>query len=474
MVKITTGYLFKKRIVSYQNQKHEVFEFIDYTIGIRFTNTQHNEVCNIAAGDYIGTYASNLDELKNDGDYIFMSDDINQGIQEINNSVNYQKLREYRIGKTAKYYIRNNKGTGLSQLLNNEIYDFLEQGTKSKKRDFNEEEFETATDISEMYMKIKETIISQDEQIMKILTALFKNQAVISSTLNPDLITKLKESILICGPTGTGKTEILKRIAKLYNVPLVIQDATSLSEVGYMGRNITDMLEDLYLAADKDIELAQKGILVIDEFDKLAEKKEDHQTHVSRMGVQRSLLKLLDGTTYYLKNTQFDTSKLTIVALGAFTGINENNNAYHELSTEDFVNYGIISELIGRFSKTITMNQLTKKDFINIFKFSNFSPLNTYKELFDMLNVGFEYTEDFIEYIADIAISKQSGARSLKIVFDECISSALFRIFAGEYSKISLIKPENPEDPPYILTKKSRDSEKPKILELFKKNKENE
>lgn len=471
MTKLTTGYLFKKRIVSYQNKKYEVFEFLDYTIGIRFTNTQHNEVCNITSGDYIGTYASNLDKNGNDGNYIFMSDDIDKGIQEINNSVDYQKLKKYREEKTAKYYIRDNKGTGLSQLLNNEIYNLLEQSTNEKKKDFDEEEFETATDISEMYKKIKETIISQDEQIMKILTALFKNQTVVTSTLNPDLIAKLKESILICGPTGTGKTEILKRIAKLYNVPMVIQDATSLSETGYIGRNITDMLEDLYLAANKDIELAQKGILVIDEFDKLAEKKGDHQTHVSRTGVQRSLLKLLDGTTYYLGDKQFDTSKLTIVALGAFTDMNTKNNDYHEPVTEDFVEFGIMSELIARFSKTIFMKPLNKSDFIDIFKQSNFSPLNTYKELFAMLNVEFEYTEEFIEYIAELAISKQSGARSLKIVFDECISSALFRIFAGEYTKISLIKPESPENPPYILTKKEKAAEKPKILSLFKKDK---
>ena len=153
-----------------------------------------------------------------------------------------------------------------------------------------------------MYNSIKQTIISQDEQIMQILTALFKNQKVINSNLDKDLIAKLKENILIYGSTGTGKTEILKRISKLYNIPIVIEDATSLSETGYQGRNITDMLEDLYLAANSDIELAEKGILVIDEFDKLAERKGDTESHVSRLGVQRSLLKLLDGSLFYFDN----------------------------------------------------------------------------------------------------------------------------------------------------------------------------
>lgn len=325
-----------------------------------------------------------------------------------------------------------------------------------------------------MYLSIKKTIISQDEQIMQILTALFKNQKVVNSDLDMDLIAKLKENILIYGSTGTGKTEILKRISKLYNIPLVIEDATSLSETGYQGRNITDMLEDLYLAADNDIDLAEKGILVIDEFDKLAEKSEDNNSHVSRLGVQRSLLKLLDGSLFYFDDKKFDTSKLTVVALGAFTGIiddkklNKNtigfgNNIirekvncddYSKVSSNDFINYDIMRELIGRFSKTIAMNPLTKEDIIKILKESDFSPLNTYKKLFDMLEVEFDFTDEFIEYIAEQAISKQSGARSLKTVFDDCISSALFRIFAGEYSSISLVKPNDENNKPYVLTKK--------------------
>ena len=115
--------------------------------------------------------------------------------------------------------------------------------------------------------------------------------------------------------------------------------------------------------------------------------------------------------------------------------------------------YGIMRELIGRFSKIIPMNTLSKKDIIKILKESEFSPLNTYKKLFDMLGVNFDFSDEFIEYIAELAISKQSGARSLKTVFDDCISSALFRIFAGEYTNISLVKPDDENNKPYVLTK---------------------
>lgn len=380
-----------------------------------------------------------------------MTDDINTAIENNGNSVNFAKVREKRIQSTAKYYLRNN-GNGLTKLLNKDLISFIENNNKGQS-EFDEDVFDKDTDISTMYKKIKKTIISQDEQIMQILTALFKNQKIVNSDFDMDLIAKLKENILIYGSTGTGKTEILKRISRLYNIPIVIEDATSLSETGYQGRNITDMLEDLYLAAGKDINLAEKGILVIDEFDKLAEKSGDTQSHVSRLGVQRSLLKLLDGSLFYFDNKKFDTSRLSIVALGAFTGIVDNDD-YSNVSSVDFVNYGIMRELMGRFSKTISMNPLEKEDIIKILRESDFSPLNTYKKLFEMLDVNFEFNDDFVEYVAELAISKKSGARSLKTVFDDCISSALFRIFAGEYSSISLVKPDENNNKAYVLTKK--------------------
>ena len=452
MSNLSVGYLFKKKYVTYQSKKWEIFEFVDYVTAISFTNTSNNERCNILSGNNAGNYASVINKNANEEDFVFISDNLSKAIEENENSVNFVKIRENKISRTAKYYLRKDSGDGLTQLVNNDLISFLEKDSSKGKSEFDEGEFEKSTDISTMYSSIKKTIISQDEQIMQILTALFKNQKVVESDLDIDLIAKLKENILIYGSTGTGKTEILKRISKLYNIPIVIEDATSLSETGYQGRKITDMLEDLCLAANGDIKLAEKGILVIDEFDKLAEKSGDNQSHVSRLGVQRSLLKLLDGTLFYFNNKQFDSSRLTIVGVGAFTGIT-NGDDYKQLTTEDFMKYGIMRELIGRFSKTIAMNPLEKEDIIKILKNSDFSPLNTYKKLFEMLQVQFEFTDDFIEYIADLAIAKKSGARSLKTVFDDCISSALFRIFAGEYSGISLVKPDVENEKPYVLTK---------------------
>lgn len=446
MANINIGYLLKKRNVKFNNRNIEIFEFIDYVTGITFCNKDKINRCNIISGNYSGIYASFMSKLYNEEEYVFVSDNLENSIKNNDNKVNFKEIRTKKMNNTSKYYMRDLNGTDLVKVVNKDLLDYL-----NKKNEFDERDINNSSDIASIYSRIKETIISQDEQIMQILTTLFKNQKIVNSQLNNDLVSKLKENIIIYGPTGTGKTEILKRISKIYNIPIVIEDATSLSETGYIGRNITDMLEDLYHASDNNIKLAQKGILVIDEFDKLAEKKEDGKSHVSREGVQRSLLKLLDGSLFYFNNIKFDTSELTIIGLGAFTGITNDNN-YKNITPQDFINYGIMKELIARFSKTIPMNHLSKDSIIKIIKESNFSPINTYRELFKILNIKYDFDDSFIEYIAEIAVLQNNGARSIKTIFDNCISSALFKIFAGEYSSIKLIAPKENGNA-YILKK---------------------
>ena len=350
----------------------------------------------------------------------------------------------------GEYYTYNELDFKFDMVTDKKIKDMLDNIGKG----YDASVLNSKSDISNMYSKIKETIIGQDEQVMQILTSIFKNQKIVNSDLDNDMISKLKENIIVYGSTGTGKTEILKRISKIYDVPIVIQDSTSLSETGYVGRNISDMLNDLYLAAGSNIEKAEKGILVIDEFDKLAEKG-GSKDHVSRFGVQRSLLKLLDGTEFYIDGKKFDTSKLSIVALGAFMGIAKNDD-YSNVKTADFVNYGIMRELMGRFSKTIAMNPLEKEDIKRILIESNFSPLNTYKVLFETMDMDFDYDDSFVDYIADKAIALQSGARSLKTIFDNEIGSAMFRIFAGEYKSIKLTRPTG-EGRAYELVAKGKE-----------------
>lgn len=450
MISLKVGYLFEKKYITYQDEKYEVFEFIDYVSCICFKNTQNNNVCNILTGSKAGEYASFINKDANENEDVFLADDIHKAIKDNDNFVNFIKIRENKVANTAKYYLRDEIGTGLTKLLNNDLLTYLQKMQVKDQSDFDENEFKKNTDIFSIYIDIKKTIISQDEQIMQILTSLFKNQKVVNSSLGIDLITKLKENILIYGPNGTGKKEILKRISKLCGIPIIVEDVTLLFQNGNEGRKITDVLEDLYLEANQNSSLAEKGILVIDKFDKLALKPDD-ASNISRLNTQRALLKLFEGNKFYLGDKKIDTSKLTIIGVGNFIEI---YNGDYNLTTDDFIKYGIMRELIGKFSKTISMNLLKKEDIIKILKESDLSLLNAYKKLFEILKVDFLYNDEFIEYIAKLALTKQDGARSLKTVFDDCISSALFKIFAGEYSSISLVKPDFENDKPYILTKK--------------------
>ena len=305
-------------------------------------------------------------------------------------------------------------------------------------------------DINEMYEEIKQTIISQDEQVMQILVSIYKNQKVINSSLSDEIIGKLKENIIVYGPTGTGKTEILKQIAKICKVPIVIEDATSFSETGYVGRDVSEMLRDLYVQADWDIETAQKGILVIDEFDKLGQgDMTGNGAGPSREGVQRSLLKVLDGGTVAFSEDgfesdmiDFDTTRLTVVALGAFDNIKKDDD-YSDVTIKDFTEYGIMREIMGRFSKLISMNSFKYEDFKQIILKSTLSPINTYKELFETMKIEFTYDEDLVDYIINEAMALNLGARSLKTVFDGIISDKLFDVFASKPESLHLTKPED-------------------------------
>lgn len=361
----------------------------------------------------------------------------------------YQKL-------VGKCYLYDFKDKDFKEITNKW---FLKQRQGEKKLNIKE------INITDIYNKIKETIISQDLQIREILSSIFKNQRIVNSSLDSDTIRKLKENIIVYGPTGTGKTEILFQIAKFCDVPIVIEDITSFTETGYVGRDVSDMLSDLYLAAGMDLEFAQKGILVIDEFDKLAGSDVMGGDGPSRSGVQRSLLKLLDGGTITFKEDGFDgdtisfnTSNLTVVALGAFSGIKKDKD-YSDVTTDDFVKYGIINEVMGRFSKLVAMNDLKKEDYKKILLESNLSPIYIYGKLFEDLGVNFSYDDLLIDYICDEALALECGARGLKTIFDGMMSDYMFEVFAGVRKNVDLTAPKD-NSHSYVLKKKAAQNRK--------------
>ena len=431
MDEIKTAIIFNKETVEVNKKLLNVYKVEDYCLGLYYKVAFFP-----VTGKYIGKIIlTNHNNAKLSAFPILLLKDLLRD-DEINYDFS-KYLNQVSNVFCNKYYIEegHNKFT---KLTNKAIIKELNKKNKKDIKDFNEKNTNTESDISRLYKEIKKTIISQDEQIMMILTSLFKNNRVIKSNLSEEVVHKLKENILILGPTGTGKTEILTRISKNYDLPIVIVNSTSLSETGYQGRNIEDLLRDLYLSANKNLDIAQKGILVIDEFDKLSEKN-THET-VSRIGVQRSLLKLLDGSKMYFDDMVFDTSKLTIVGLSAFSGIKSKDD-YKNITTEDLVKYGLMQELVDKFSNVIKMNSLTKEDLKKILLESDLSPINIYKKLFSEMNVNFSYDSDFINYIAEKAEQLDTGAKGLKTIFDEQIRDVLFNIFSGDYMDVSLSKP---------------------------------
>lgn len=314
--------------------------------------------------------------------------------------------------------------------------------------------------IGQIYEEIKKSIVAQDIPLKQILSSIYKNQKVIDSKLDSDTIGKIKENIIVYGPTGTGKTEILNRISKIIGVPIVIENATEFTESGYVGRDVDDMLSDLYEEANCELKVAERGILVIDEFDKLGGASD--KDRVSRGGVQRSLLKVLDGGTvtfeYEKEPFYFDTSKLTVVALGAFEGIMKDEE-YSDATADDFTKFGIMREIVGRFSKFVPMNALNKDNLKEILLNSDLSPLNTYSKFLESLNVKFSYDDDLIDYITSEAEAMNLGARSLKTIFESVIDEdEMFEVLSGNKKDVHLSKPDKSKS--YIYKKEKRKNRK--------------
>ncbi len=359
--------------------------------------------------------------------------------------------------KVGKCYLWNYQNSQFEEIKEQKFF----KANKKKKKKIGAD-----LNIVKMYNQVRETIIAQDEQVKQILASVYKNQKIINSSLDDRTIAKLKENIIVYGPTGTGKTEILTQIAKLCDVPIVIEDATSFSETGYVGRDVSEMLGDLYSIAGNDVHLAEKGILVIDEFDKLGESGADGAMEgPSRNGVQRSLLKILDGGTITFREDNYDgtlidfnTSKLTVVALGAFSSIKKNDD-YSDISTKDFIDQGIMREVMGRFSKLVPMNHFSKDDYKRILLESNLSPIITYQKLFEEMGIKFSYDDELIDYIVAEAEALECGARSLKTVFDGIISDELFDVFAGNKKEIHLTVPKD-QSKSYVARKRASENRK--------------
>jgi ATP-dependent Clp protease ATP-binding subunit ClpX len=315
----------------------------------------------------------------------------------------------------------------------------------------------TLKDILDQY------VIGQNQAKKTFSVAVYNHYKRLFKQADNDDVQIQKSNVLFIGPTGSGKTLLAQTLAKYLDVPLAIADATSLTEAGYVGEDVENILTKLLQAADNDIQKAQKGIIFIDEIDKISRLGENRSItrDVSGEGVQQALLKIIEGSSVNIppkggrkhpnqEFTQIDTSNILFVCGGAFDGLNdivkkrignnvlgfnqvkrtkkEEENLISQVEPDDLVKFGLIPELIGRLHAITTLNELTEDDMVEILSKPKNSLVKQYQKLFEIDDVILTFDDDALKQIASLAIERRTGARGLRTILEDIMMDIMFNL----------------------------------------------